>query len=95
MIPRINCCTHFTLIHSLIRRKIEEQLSEDDLALLDRVAAITQAGNDAFTQLRTIYENEARLRVPPTIKSFTQSGVKMINLSTDNYAKSSSKEGDA
>jgi len=82
-------------IHSLIRRKIEEQLSEDDLALLDRVAAITQAGNDAFTQLRMIYENEARLRVPPTIKSFTQSGVKMINLSTDNYAKSSSKEGDA
>ena len=58
----------------------EEQLSEDDLTLLDRVASITLAGNDAFSDLRTIYENDARLRVPPTIKSFTQNGVKLIRI---------------
>ena len=92
MIPRINCCTHFTLIHSLIRRKIEEQLSEDDLALLDRVAGITLADNGAFSELRTVYENDVRLRVPPVIKSFTQNGVKMINLSTAGNEHFSSKE---
>jgi len=40
-------------------------LSADDMALLDRVAALTLAGDEAFLELRWLYENDARLRMPP------------------------------
>ncbi len=58
----------------------EENLTEDDRAVLDEVAHLTLSGDDAFPQLRTVFENDSRLRVPPTIKCYTQSGVKMVDL---------------
>jgi hypothetical protein len=43
----------------------ESQPTDRDLALLDKVAVLTQAGNEAFPEMRAIYENEAGLKVPP------------------------------
>jgi hypothetical protein len=45
-------------------------LWESDLRLLDRVAHVTLAGNEAFPELRALYELEARLRVPAVINSY-------------------------
>ena len=45
-------------------------LSEDDLALLDRTAELSLAGNDAFDEMRSLYLSDMRLRVPPVIKSW-------------------------
>ncbi len=39
-------------------------LSEEDLRTLDRVAALTVAGNDAFDELRALFEHDSRLRTP-------------------------------
>jgi hypothetical protein len=36
-------------------------------ALIDRVAALTLAGDDAFPEVRAIYESDDRLRVPPVV----------------------------
>ena len=70
----------------------EAQLFQDDLSLLDRVATITLADNDAFTELRALYENNVRLQVPPVIKCFTQNGVKMISLATQTFGEKTSRE---
>lgn len=61
----------------------EDSLSEEDLTLLDRVATITLADNDSFPQLCTLYKNDVRLRVPSVIKCYTQAGVRMIDLTTE------------
>jgi hypothetical protein len=58
-----------------------EDLSAEDLALLDRVAALTQAGSEAFPALRAIYEHNQRLRVPPVIISYSQAGPRQVDLS--------------
>jgi hypothetical protein len=52
----------------------------DDLVLLDRVATLTRAGNEAFAQLRAIYEHNQNLRVPPVIISYTLAGPQRIDL---------------
>ena len=39
----------------------------DDKSLLDRVAAVTIAGDDSFAQVRATYEGDDRLRVPPVV----------------------------
>jgi hypothetical protein len=48
--------------------------SANDLALLDRVAALTQSGNQSFADLRDIYEDHQQLRVPPVVISYTGAG---------------------
>ena len=40
-------------------------MSDEDSRLLDQMAVLTQSGNDAFSELRTLYKHEERLR-PPT-----------------------------
>lgn len=40
-----------------------------DLALLDRLAELTLAGRPGLDKLRSLYEGDARLRVPPVITS--------------------------
>lgn len=45
--------------------------TEDDLALLDRLAKLTQAGNDVFDEMQTIYEQEASLKVPSVVTCYT------------------------
>gem|GEM_PF-71644 len=45
--------------------KEEKDVSADDMALLDRIAKLTLAGNEAFSEIRSIYENDDRLHMPP------------------------------
>ena len=45
----------------------DEALTDEKKALLDRVAALTLAGDDAFADVRAIYESDDRLRVPPVV----------------------------
>ncbi len=46
----------------------DADLDEDDLALLDRAATLSLAGNDGFYELRSLYLRDMRLRVPPIVK---------------------------
>ena len=48
--------------------------TDQDWALLDRVAALTQTGDDALPALRTLYEAEAALKVPQVITCFNPVG---------------------
>jgi len=45
-------------------------LSDDDLKLLDRAAALSLAGNESFAELRSLYLQDMRLRVTPIVKSW-------------------------
>ena len=45
--------------------KPEEEVSQDERELLDYLATITLAGNEGFSQVRSAYEQDARIRVPP------------------------------
>ena len=47
--------------------------------LLDRCAALSTGGNQAFDELRQIYQ-DPRLRVPRVIDSFRPNGVEKIEL---------------
>ncbi len=49
----------------------EGDLTEEQRALLDRVATITEASNDAFPTLRSTYQHSADLRVPPQVTSWS------------------------
>jgi hypothetical protein len=42
----------------------DEELSADDLALLDRIAALTLAGDEAWPEIRSLYRQDDRLRMP-------------------------------
>jgi hypothetical protein len=44
--------------------KEERDLSADDMALLDRIAELTQVDEPSFDEVRAIYEGTARLRAP-------------------------------
>lgn len=37
---------------------LKEELSEQDLALLDKAAELSQAGNEGFAALQALYEGE-------------------------------------
>jgi hypothetical protein len=63
--------------------KDEETLTPDDMALLDHVAALTQADNEVFAEVRAIYENEDRLRVPSVIRSYTASGIRTVDVTDE------------
>ncbi len=60
----------------------DEDLSTTDLALLDRAAKLTGDDVPEFETMRQLYENDPRLRVPPAIRSYTQAGVREIDLAT-------------
>jgi hypothetical protein len=45
--------------------KPDEELSPDDIALLDRVAELTFVDDPPFAEVRAIYEGDARVRTPP------------------------------
>ena len=44
--------------------KDERELTDGDMALLDRVAELTLAGNDCFDEVRALYEHTPSLRMP-------------------------------
>jgi hypothetical protein len=48
----------------------DSELVEDDLALLDRAAALSLASNDGFHELRSLYLRDMRLRVPPIVRRY-------------------------
>jgi len=58
----------------------DEDLSADDLGLLDQVAELTSGDVPRFEQVRRLYENDDRLRVPATIRSYTQAGAQVVSL---------------
>jgi hypothetical protein len=45
-------------------------LPDDDLKLLDQTAQLSLAGNGALDELRSLYLQDMRLRVPPVVKSW-------------------------
>lgn len=47
-----------------------DYLWDSDLRLLDRVARATLSGNEAFADLRALYDLEPRLRVPAVINTY-------------------------
>jgi len=51
----------------------------EDAVLLDRVAALTLAGDEAFPEMRALYESNEHLRVPPIIRSYHDAGVLEID----------------
>ncbi|XXY46011.1 transglutaminase domain-containing protein [Sorangium sp. So ce269] len=46
---------------------LDEPLRDDQLALFDRVAAVTRSPDARFAELRSLYEGDERLRVPQTV----------------------------
>ena len=45
----------------------DDALTEEKKALLDKVAALTMAGDEAFPDIRKLYESDDRLRVPQKV----------------------------
>jgi hypothetical protein len=44
-----------------------DAITDEKKTLLDRVAALTLADDGAFADVRSIYESDDRLRVPPVV----------------------------
>lgn len=65
---------------ALADRDPEDDVLAEDAALLDRVAALTTADNSAFLEMRALYENDVRLRVPTVIRSYTRTGLRHVTL---------------
>ena len=64
----------------------EKDLSKLELTLLDQVAAMTQIDNGRFDEIRSIYQNNECLRVPPVIRSHVKTGVQTVDI--ENQRKS-------
>jgi hypothetical protein len=47
--------------------RTDAELTPEKIALLDKLAALTLAGDGAFPELRRLYEADERLRVPATV----------------------------
>jgi hypothetical protein len=47
--------------------RTDADLTPEQLALLDKLAALTVAGDEAFPKLRRLYESDERLRAPNTV----------------------------
>lgn len=58
----------------------DQDITADEMASLDRAAALTLAGNEAFAEMRSVYRSDERLRVPPVIRSYPESGVQVVDL---------------
>lgn len=52
----------------LMRR--DDAFAAPDLALLDHAAELVQAGDAAFDELRSLYDRDARLRVPDAVLNY-------------------------
>ncbi|HLI90710.1 MAG TPA: transglutaminase domain-containing protein [Ktedonobacteraceae bacterium] len=49
----------------------KQEISDEDEALLDRVATLTQADDKAFAEIQVLYEHGPGLRVTPPIMSYS------------------------
>ena len=61
-------------------RSRDEDITQDDKAFLDRLAELTAGDVPEISKVRTLYEGDPRLKVPRVITSYTQAGVKPIDL---------------
>lgn len=50
---------------------MERDPGEEELALLDEVAALTQAGDEGFSEMRAIYERTPDLKVPSVVNTYS------------------------
>lgn len=48
----------------------DQAITEEGWTLLDRVAALCQAGNDSFDDMRALYDADDRLHVPPVFNTY-------------------------
>ncbi len=58
-----------------IIERSDEALSPDDLTFLDNLATLTAGDAPEFETVHALYTNDARIRVPATIHSYTGRGV--------------------
>ncbi len=49
----------------------DDMLNEENSALLDRAAALTESGSEAFAEMQSLYENTPDLRVPSTVMKYS------------------------
>lgn len=61
-------------------KSISELLSKE-IQLIDKIASLTIAGNDAFPEIRSLYENNPYLQVSEEITSYTLLGPRKVKLS--------------
>lgn len=61
----------------------DKDLAPEDWQVLDRAADLTLADNSMFHQMRSFYLDDARLRVPAVIKSYTASGARLEEWAAD------------
>lgn len=61
----------------------DEALSDEDMAALDEMAALSGGDVAAFDRLRALYEADPRWRVPRTIRSFTGPEPVSVDLGLD------------
>ena len=66
----------------LADRDAGDEVRAEDLVLLDRAAVLTLAGDSVFSEMRDLYEKDARLRVPEVIHSYTRTGLRQVTLAT-------------
>jgi len=58
----------------------EENITEKDRQFLDQTAAFILADPIPFPELCSIYEEDVRLRVPPVIRTYLETGIQTVNL---------------
>ena len=63
--------------------RADKDVTEDDNRLLDRVAEMTCGDEIVFEDVRTIYANDARLRVPAEISTYLDNGEQKIELARE------------
>lgn len=63
-----------------IIEKQDDALTQEELGFLDNAASLTLQGNTGFSQLRAIYEEDAGVRVPDTVISYTDDGPTQVRL---------------
>jgi len=64
----------------------DDSLTENDFALLDQVAPLTLPETFSFTEIRSIYQSNKGLKVPPIITSFTGGKFQEVDL-TEEYVQ--------
>lgn len=50
---------------------MEEKLTESDMPVLDKLALLTQGGDEVFVALQALYEQEPGVKVPQVVKSYS------------------------
>ena len=60
----------------------DDELTPEDLALLDRLATLTAGQVPEYAAVRALYANDDRLRVPRAVNSYVDNEVRVIELAS-------------